>query len=73
MKGYQIGKPFYQANIWVKNGVGDPLLLEEFTTKREAVNCIKNFKKSYSGENELDCYVVHFDENEYSEYSFNVE
>lgn len=72
MKGYEIGKPFYQANVWVKYGCGDPLLLEEFTTKREAIDCIKKFKKSYKGENELECYVSHFDETECSDYSFNV-
>lgn len=73
MKGYKIGKPFYQANVWIKNGVGDPLLLEEFTTKREAVKCIKDFVKKYKGKEELDCYVSHFDEDECSDYSFNIE
>lgn len=72
MKGYKTGKPFYQANVWVKNGLGDPLLLEEFTTKREAVKCIKEFQKQYKGKAELDCYVSHFDENECSDYSFDV-
>ena len=72
MKGYQIGKPFYQANVWIKNGCGDPLLLEEFTTKREAVNCIKRFKNQYKGTNELECYVSHFNATECSDYSFNV-
>jgi hypothetical protein len=74
MKGYEIGKPFYQANVWIKNGAGDPLLLEEFTTKREAVKCIKDFVKKYKGKgkDELDCYVSHFDEDECSDYSFNV-
>ena len=72
MKGYQIGKPFYQANVWIKNGGGDPLLLEEFTTKKEAVDCIKSFKKRYKGDDELDCYVSHFDETEFSDYSFDV-
>ena len=73
MKGYEIGKPFYQANVSIKNGVGDPLLLEEFTTKREAVKCIKDFVKKYKGKEELDCYVSHFDEDECSDYSFNIE
>ena len=72
MKGYVLGKPFYQANVWIKNGKGDPLLLEEFTTKREAVACIKDFRKHYNGKEELDCYVTHFDENECSDYSFDV-
>lgn len=73
MKGYEVGKPFYQANVWIKNGAGDPLLLEEFTTKREAVKCIKDFVKKYKGKEELDCYVSHFDEDECSDYSFNIE
>ena len=72
MKGYEIGKPFYQANVWVKNGVGDPLLLEEFTTKKEAVKYIKDFVKRYKGKDELECYVSHFDEDGFSEYSFDV-
>lgn len=72
MKGYEIGKPFYQANVWIKNGKGDPLLLEEFTTKREAVKCIKDFVKQYTGDDELDCYVSRFDEDECSDYSFDV-
>lgn len=73
MKGYKIGKPFYQANVWIMNGAGDPLLLEEFTTKKEAVDCIKKFRKQYSGNDELDCYVSHFDKDECCDYSFNVE
>jgi hypothetical protein len=72
MKGYENGRPFYQANVWIKNGVGDPLLLEEFTTKREAVKCIKDFVKKYKCDDELDCYVSHFDEDECSDYSFDV-
>ena len=72
MKGYEIGKPFYQANVWIKNGVGDPLLLEEFTTKKEAVACINKFRKAYKGGQELECYVSHFDEDGFSEYSFDV-
>ena len=72
MKGYVIGKPFYQANVWIRDGRGDPLLLEEFTTKREAVDCVKKFKKQYKGKDELDCYVKRFDEDECSDYSFNV-
>ena len=72
MKGFEIGKPFYQANVWEYNGIGDPLLLEEFTTKKEAIKCVKDFKKSYKGEKALDCYVSHFDEDKCSDYSFNV-
>lgn len=65
-------KPFYQANIWIKGGIGDPLLIEDFTTKRDAVACIKKFKKSYQGESELECYVSHFDKDCCSDYSFDV-
>lgn len=72
MKGYQFGKPFFQANVWVKNGIGDALMLEEFTTKKEAVMCIKKFKKYYKGNDELECFVKHFDETECTDYSFNV-
>lgn len=72
MKGYVPGKQFYQANIWEYNGCGDPLLLEEFTTKREAIKCIEDFKKAYKGEKKLDCYISHFDEDEFSDYSFDV-
>lgn len=72
MKGYEIGKPFYQANIWIKNGAGDPLLLEEFTTKSEAAKCIKDFKKRYQGNEPLECYISHFDENEFSDFSINL-
>jgi hypothetical protein len=72
MKGYKTGKPFYQANVWIKNGRGDPLLLEEYTTKNEAVNCIKKFKRQYNGTVELECYVSHFDATECSDYSFNL-
>ena len=72
MKGYTIGQPFYQANIWIKNCCGDPLLLEEFTTKREALSCIKTFVKQYNGQEELECYISHFDKNGFSEYSIDV-
>lgn len=56
------GKPFYEANVWVKNGVGDPLLLEFFPTRREAIACVRAFKKAYTGGKPLDCYVNKFDE-----------
>ena len=46
MKGYEIGQPYYESNVWILNGCGDPLLLDEFTTKREAVKCIKDFLKN---------------------------
>lgn len=63
MKGYEIGQPYYEANVWILNGCGDPLLLDEFTTKREAVKCVKDFLKTYTGSEKLDCFVKHFDEN----------
>ena len=72
MKGYELGKPFWQANVWIKNGKGDPLALEEFTTKREAINYIKAYRKQYKGQDELDCYISHFDEDEYVDYSEDI-
>jgi len=65
-------RPHYEANVWIENGKGDPLLLEKFTTKREAIKCIKDFKKSYKGKDKLDCFVNHFDEDECVDYSFDV-
>lgn len=72
MKGHEIGQPYYEANVWIYNGVGDPLLLEDFTTKREAVKCIKDFIKTYTGNEKLDCYVQHFDENECADFTFDL-
>lgn len=72
MKGYELGKPFWQANVWIKNGKGDPLALEEFTTKREAISYIKAYRKQYKGQDELDCYISHFDEDEYVDYSEDI-
>ncbi len=66
------GRPYYEANVWIYNGKGDPLLLEYFTTKREAVACIKLFTKTYKGEERLDCYVNRFDEEGNWEDYFNV-
>lgn len=65
-------RPYYEANVWIENGGGDPLLLEGFTTKREAISCIKAFKKQYNGSEKLDCFVKHFDEDECCDFSFNV-
>lgn len=65
-------KHHYEANIWIYNGSGDPLLIEKFTTKREAVACINNFRKKYNGGEKLDCFVKHFDETECVDYSFDV-
>ena len=72
MRGYIFGKPFYQANVWVKYGNGDPLALEEFTTKLEAVKFIRDFRKKYKGKDELDCFVKRFDEHEFCDYSIDV-
>lgn len=66
------GRPYYEANVWIYNGKGDPLLLEYFTTKREAVACIKRFIKTYKGEERLDCYVNRFDEEDNWEACFDV-
>ncbi len=66
-------KPHYEANVWIKNGTGDPLLLETYTTKREAIECIKKFKKQYKGAEELDCFVNHFDETECVDNYWNID
>lgn len=66
------GRQYYQANVWVKLSAGDPLLLEEFSTKREAVKCVKDFVKQYKGVEELDCYVGHYDEHGLCDYAFGV-
>lgn len=64
MKGYVKGKPYYQANIiWLINIEGDDLLVEEFTTESEAIECIKEFRERWSDKDSLNCYVVHYDEN----------
>ena len=60
--GDRDGRPYYEANVWIYNGKGDPLALEYFSTKREAVAFIKRFKKAYKGTERLDCYVNRFDE-----------
>lgn len=57
-------KPHYEANVCLWNGTGDPLLLEKFTTKREAIACINKFRKAYKGGERLDCYVNHFDDDQ---------
>ena len=56
------GRPYYEANVWIYNGKGDPLALEYYSTKREAVAFIKRFKKTYKGNERLDCFVKLFDE-----------
>lgn len=65
-------KPHFEANVWIYNGSGDPLLIEKFTTKREAVACINKFRKEYKGGERLDCFVNHFDETDCTDYSFDV-
>ena len=57
-------KSHWEANVWIYNGKGDPLFLESYTTKREAVKAIKDFVKSYKGSERLDCFVNHFDETQ---------
>jgi hypothetical protein len=72
MQGYVEGRPYYRACAWEKAG-GDPLVYEYFTTKREAISCLKKFKKTYEGYvNELDCYARLFDENGDSVDDFDV-
>lgn len=65
-------RPFWEANVWIYNGVGDALLLERFTTKAEAIKCVKDFRKKYKGGDRLDCFVSRFDADEFCEYSINV-
>jgi hypothetical protein len=65
-------RPHYEANIWIYNGKGDPLLLEKFTTRREALACINQFRKNYKGGEKLDCFINHFDEDECVDNSWNV-
>ena len=62
LKWYELdGKKFYGAyvcelgNKWI--------LLEFYTTKAEAIKAVKNCKKSYKGNKELDCHVRLYDEN----------
>lgn len=65
MKGYVKGKPYYQANIiWIINGTNEDLLVEEFTSADEAIECIKEFRERCSDKDSLNCYVVYFDEND---------
>ena len=52
---------YYVACIWEN---GNNIILSEFyTTKAEATKAIKTCKKSYKGDNELDCYIRLYDAN----------
>ncbi len=67
------GRPYYEANVWIYNGKGDPLALEYYSTKREAVAFIKRFKKAYKGNERLDCFVKLFDEEQCCQDSWDVD
>ena len=60
------GKKHYSANVWEING--KPLLIQFYTTKKEAIKAVKACKKSYEGNKEIDCYVRLYDE-----YGFSIE
>ena len=56
-----IGIKYYEACV-VDNG--QKFLLEDFfTTKKEAIDAVKECKKKYKGEKELDCFVRLHDKN----------
>lgn len=50
-------KEAYEAVVWEDDN--NLLLDEDYTTKAEAFNAVKKFKKSYKGK--LECYVRFFD------------
>ena len=55
------GKPHYEACVW-ENG-NKCLLLDFYTTKSEAIKAVKTCKKSYKGDNALDCFIRLHDED----------
>lgn len=64
------GKPHYEACVWVN---GNKCLLSEFyTTKAEAIKAVKICKKSYKGNNELDCFVRLYDEDGFGIKDYNL-
>lgn len=60
------GREYYEAAVYEVDKAC--LLLDFYTTKAEAVKAVKDFKKSYKGNNELDCFVRLHDE-----YGFAIE
>ena len=52
-------KTMYEAVVWEDDN--NLLLDEDYTTKAEAFNAVKKFKKSYKGNGKLECYVRFFD------------
>lgn len=54
------GRFYFEACVW-ENG-NNIILCEFYTTKAEAIKAVKTCKKSYKGNNELDCFVRLHDE-----------
>lgn len=52
-------KTMYEAVVWEDEN--NLLLDEDYTTKTEAFNAVKKFKKRYKGKGKLECYVRFFD------------
>lgn len=52
-------KTMYEAVVWEDEN--NLLLDEDYTTKAEAFNAVKKFKKSYKDKGKLECYVRFFD------------
>ena len=55
-------KRYYNSVVWER---GNELLLDEYyTTKREAINAVSQFKKDYNKNYHVDCYVRVFNGEE---------
>ena len=54
------GKEYYETVVYEVDRIC--LLLNFYTTKAEAVKAVKDFKKSYKGKYQLDCFVRRHDE-----------
>lgn len=55
------GQEHYEACVY--EGGNTCLLCEYYTTKSEAIKAVKNCKKSYKGNYDLDCFVRLHDVN----------
>lgn len=55
------GREHFEACVW-ENG-NNIILCEFYTTKAEATKAVKTCKRSYKGDNELDCFIRLYDEN----------
>lgn len=60
------GREYYEACVFEEDR--DCLLLDFYTTRTEAIKAVKDFKKSYKGKYELDCFVRRHDK-----YGFAIE